>query len=181
MLGVDQQSVSETIQQAYAKLAQKYHSRNSATGDTEMFKAVNQAYEVLSNPERRREFDKLHGITQEGASPKFSGFAFFDALGQDAVQRAAILCLLYDRRRARPSAPGLAMRQVDVMVEATPVELSAAVWYLKQRGFVLSDDQSNLQITVDGMDFLVRNRPSPEEVMAFIKPEAIALSQAQPP
>jgi len=73
------------------------------------------------------------------------------------------------------------MRQVDVMVEATPVELSAAVWYLKQRGFVLSDDQSNLQITVDGMDFLVRNRPSPEEVMAFIKPEAIALSQTQPP
>jgi len=61
------------------------------------------------------------------------------------------------------------------------VELSAAVWYLKQRGFVLSDDQSNLQITVDGMDFLVRNRPSPEEVMAFIKPEAIALSQTQPP
>jgi hypothetical protein len=38
----------------------------------------------------RREFDKLHGISQE-ASPKFSGLAFFDALGLDAVLRAAIL------------------------------------------------------------------------------------------
>src|ERR1700722_1436781 len=127
ILQVDQQSVSETIQQAYAKLAQKYHSRNSVTGDAEMFETVNLAYEVLSNPERRGEFDKLHGISQEGASPKFSGLAFFDALGLDAVLRAAILCLLYDRRRARPSAPGLSMRQVDVMVEATAVELSAAL------------------------------------------------------
>jgi hypothetical protein len=179
ILAVDQQSVSETIQQAYAKLAQKYHSRNSATGDAEMFKAVNLAYEILSNPERRREFDRLHGISQEAASPKFSGLPFFDALGLDVVLRAAILCLLYDRRRARPSAPGLSIRQVEIMVEATAVELSAAMWYLKQRGLVLSDDKSSLQITVDGMDFLVSNRPLPEDVMAFIKPEAIA-AQAQP-
>jgi hypothetical protein len=67
ILEVDQQSVSETIQQAYAKLAQKYHSRNSVTGDVEMFEPVNLAHEVLSNPERRGKFDKLHGISQEGA------------------------------------------------------------------------------------------------------------------
>jgi len=180
ILEVDQQSVSETIQQAYAKLAQKYHSRNSATRDAEMFEAVNLAYDVLSNPERRREFDKLHGISQEGASPKFSGLAFFDALGLDAVRRAAILCLLYDRRRARPSAPDLSMRQIEVMVEATAVEFSAAAWYLKQRGLILSDDKGSLQITVDGMDFLVSNWPLPEDVMGFIKPEAIAVSQVQP-
>jgi len=181
MLEVDQQSVSETIQQAYAKLAQKYNSRNSATGDAEMFEAVNLAYEVLSNPERRREFDRLHGISQEGGNPKFSGVAFFHALGDEAVLRAAILCLLYDRRRTRPSAPGLSTRQVEVMVEATAVELSAAMWYLKQRGLVLSDDKSSLQITVDGMDFLLSSGPSPEDVMGFIKPAAIAVSQTQPP
>jgi hypothetical protein len=181
MLEVDQQSVSETIQQAYAKLAQKYNSRNSTTGDAEMFKAVNLAYEVLSNPERRKEFDKLHGISQEGGSPKFSGLAFFDALGHEAVLRAAILCLLYDRRRTRPSAPGLSTRQVEVMVEATAVELSAALWYLKQRGLVLSDDKSSLQITVEGMDFLLRDRPLPEDVMGFIKPGAMAFSQVQAP
>ena len=180
ILEVDQQSVFETIQQAYAKLAQKYHSRNSTTGDAEVFEAVNLAYEVLSNPERLREFDKLHGISQEGASPKFSGLAFFDAPGRDAVLRAAILCLLYDRRRAKPYTPGLSMRQIEVMVKATAVELSAAAWYLKQRGLILSDDKSSLQITVDGMDFLVSNRPLPKDVMGFIKPEAIAVSQVQP-
>src|SRR5580704_7296639 len=98
ILGVDPQSVSETIQRAYAKLAQRYNSRNVDTGDATLFEALNLAYEVLSDPARRKEFDALQGISQEGGSPKFSGAEFFDALGPEAALRAAILCLLYDRR-----------------------------------------------------------------------------------
>jgi hypothetical protein len=180
ILGVDPQAVSETIQRAYSKLAQKYNSRNADTGDARMFEALNLAYEVLSDPARRKEFDGLQGISQEGANPKFTGIEFFDALGPEAGLRTAILCLLYDRRRTRPSAPGLTMRQVETMAEGTAVELTAALWYLKQRALVLSDDKSNMQITADGMDFLVSARPVPKDVMAFIKPAAIAGVQAQP-
>jgi hypothetical protein len=180
ILGVDPQSVSETIQRAYAKLAQRYNSRNVDTGDATLFEALNLAYEVLSDPARRKEFDALQGISQEGGSPKFSGAEFFDALGPEAALRAAILCLLYDRRRTRPSTPGLTIRQLEIMVEATAVELTAAVWYVKQRGLVSSDDKSIMQITVDGMDFLVGERPVPADVMAFIKPAAIATTLARP-
>jgi hypothetical protein len=180
ILGVDPQSVSETIQRAYAKLAQRYNSRNVDTGDATLFEALNLAYEVLSDPARRKEFDALQGISQEGGSPKFSGADFFDALGPEAALRAAILCLLYDRRRTRPSTPGLTIRQLEIMVEATAVELTAAVWYVKQRGLVSSDDKSVMQITVDGMDFLVGERPVPADVMAFIKPAAIATTLARP-
>jgi curved DNA-binding protein CbpA len=174
ILGVDPQSVSETIQRAYSKLAQKYNSRNVDTGDAGMFESLNLAYEVLSDPTRRKEFDGLQGISQEGANPKFSGLEFFDALGPEAGLRTAILCLLYDRRRTRPSTPGLTTRQVEIMVEATAVELSSALWYVKQRALVSSDDKSNLQITVDGMDYLVNAMPVPKDVMAFIKPTSIA-------
>ncbi len=180
ILGVDPQSVSETIQRAYSKLAQKYNSRNADTGDATIFLALNLAYEVLSDPTRRKEFDNQQGISQEGGSPKFSGIEFFDALGPEAGLRAAILCLLYDRRRTRPSSPGLTMRQVEIMVEATAVELTAALWYMKQRALVSSDDKSNMQITVEGMDFLVSAKPVAGDVMAFIKPAAIAGGQAQP-
>jgi hypothetical protein len=180
VLGVDTHSVSETIQRAYSKLAQKYNSRNTDTGDAKMFEAINLAYEVLSDPARRKEFDAVQGISQEGANPKFSGIEFFDALGPEAGLRSAILCLLYDRRRTRPSSPGLTTRQVEVMVEATAVELIAALWYLKQRALVSSDDKSNLHITVEGMDFLVSTRPVPGDVMPFIKTASIAGSRAQP-
>ncbi len=177
ILEVEAKSDSETIQKAYAKLAKKYHPNNAETGSAEMFEAVNSAYETLSDPELRGIFDKLKGVGQQEGAPRFSGVEFFDALGREALRRAAILCVLYDRRLSKPNAPSLSMRHLEVIVEATAAELASALWYLKQRGLAASDDKSSLQITVDGMDFLESNRPVPEDVMVFIKEAAIPATQ----
>src|SRR5580704_969462 len=180
VLGIEPKSNSETIQRAYAKLAQKYRPSNAVTGDPELFEAINTAYETLSDPELRSIFDQLRGVGQDTSIPKFSGFGFFDALGREAIRRAAILCVLYDRRLSKPAAPSLSMRNLETIVEATPAELSSALWYLKQRGLAASDDKSSLGITVEGMDFLESKQPAPEAVMPFIKEGAIAVAQAQP-
>jgi curved DNA-binding protein CbpA len=181
ILGIDPKSDSETIQRAYAKLAQEYHPNNSATGNAELFDAVNLAYEVLSDSEQRSLFDKVKGVGQQASSPQFTGVDFFDTLGREPLLRAAILCVLYDRRLTDPSRPSLSIRHLELIVEAPVVRLNSALWYLKQRGLAASDDKSSLQITVDGMDFLESKRPLPEQVMPFIKPAAIAVSQARPP
>jgi hypothetical protein len=70
------------------------------------------------------------------------------------------------------------MRNLENLLQSTTEELSFAMWYLKQRGLVVNDDKSNLQITADGMDHLERNPPSPEAVLAMIKPESIAVPKA---
>ena len=168
-LGIEPKSDSETIQKAYTKLAQRYHPNTTGTADPERFAAVNHAYEVLSDPAARREFDKLKGIGQEEGTPKFSGLEFFETLGRESVLRSVLLCVLYDRRLAKPFTPSLSMRHVENIIDATTEELSSALWYLKQRGLVCSDDKSSLQITVDGMDFLESHKPAPEAVMPFIK------------
>jgi curved DNA-binding protein CbpA len=180
VLEIEPKADSETIQRAYAKLAQKYHPNNAVTGSAEMFEAVNSAYETLSDPELRSIFDKVKGVGQDQGGPKFSGLEFFDALGREALRRAAILCVLYDRRLNKPNAPSLSMRHLELIVEATAAELASALWYLKQRGWAASDDKSSLQITVDGMDFLESKRPVPEDVMTFIKESAIPPSLAIP-
>jgi curved DNA-binding protein CbpA len=180
VLGIEPKSNSETIQRAYAKLAQKYRPSNALTGDPELFEAVNTAYETLSDPELRSIFDQLRGVGQDVSIPKFTGAGFFDALGREAIRRAAILCVLYDRRLTKPTAPSLSMRHLETIVEATPAELASALWYLKQRGLAASDDKSSLAITVDGMDFLETKQPVPEAVMPFIKADAIAIAQVQP-
>jgi curved DNA-binding protein len=180
ILGIDPKSDSETIQRAYARLAQEYHPNNVATGNPEMFDALNSAYEVLSDPEQRSVFDKVKGVGQQASSPQFSGVDFFDTLGREPILRAAILCVLYDRRLTDPSHPSLSIRHLELIMEAPVVRLNSALWYLKQRGLAASDDKSSLQITVDGMDFLENRRPLPEQVMPFIKPAAIAVSQARP-
>jgi len=180
VLAIDPKADSDTIQRAYAKLAQKYHANNSETGNAEMFEAVNLAYEVLCDPELRGIFDKVKGVGQDTSGPKFSGVSFFDALGREALRRSAILCVLYDRRLTKPSAPSLSMRHLEIMVDASAEELASALWYLKQRGLAASDDKSSLQITVDGMDFLESKQPSPQTVMPFLKEAALAAAPAQP-
>jgi curved DNA-binding protein CbpA len=173
-LGVDPRADLEVIKAAHAKLAEKFHPDNRETGDEEKLNGVNLALEILSDPSLRAEFDKIKGISKDEGDLKFSGVGFFTALGREAALRATVLCILYDRRRLKPFTPGLSIRITESMLEVSSEELYFALWYLKQRGFVFSDDKSNLQITVDGMDYLENNKPLPESVLPFFKPTALA-------
>jgi len=61
ILGVDRHATPETIKKAYRSLAVKYHPDKNK-GDKqaeEMFKKVSEAYAVLSNPEKRQEYDAM--------------------------------------------------------------------------------------------------------------------------
>src|ERR1051326_6551239 len=127
VLDVDPKSNMESIQKAYGRLAQKYNPRNAETGDPEKFEAVNLAYEVLSDPTLRSGFDQVKGGGENKAEPKFSGLEFFAALGHETALRAALLCVLYDRRRLRPFTPGLSPRNVENMLDTTPDGLSFAL------------------------------------------------------
>jgi DnaJ domain len=180
VLGIEPQSDSDAIQRAYARLAQRFHPNNAETGDKEKFDSVNQAYEVLSDAQLRKDFDGVKGVSSEATGPKFSGMEFFDALARGTGLRSALLALLYDRRRMNPFKPSVTMRHTENMLNATAEELTFALWYLKQRSLVTSDDKSALQITVDGMDLLENNQPSPDTVMQFIKPSALATPKIAP-
>ena len=121
ILGVEHKADSETIQRAYQALANRYHPKNKDTGDEEKYKAVTHAYEVLSDPISRKTFDNLRPSTEKETLPQFSGAAFFDAVGSEVSRRLCILCLLYDRRRAKPATGSLAIRQIDKIIEMAGV------------------------------------------------------------
>src|SRR5512133_1431027 len=58
LLGVARNASQEEIKRAYFEAAQKLHpDKNTAAGETELFLDVQQAYEVLSNPKRRTQYD----------------------------------------------------------------------------------------------------------------------------
>ncbi|NMC62146.1 MAG: DnaJ domain-containing protein [SAR324 cluster bacterium] len=59
-LGVARDATPDAIKKAYRKLASKYHPDvNKAKDAEEKFKALNEAYEVLSDPEKRKLYDEL--------------------------------------------------------------------------------------------------------------------------
>src|ERR671926_606015 len=60
ILGVSKEASQDEIRSSYRKLARKYHpdaNRDDPKAE-ERFKEIQHAYEILSNPEKRREFDE---------------------------------------------------------------------------------------------------------------------------
>lgn len=169
VLGIEPKSDTEVIHAAYADLAKKYHPNNTLTGDKEKFQAVNQAYEVLMDASARAAFDAIRSGPQDDGVPQFSGQAFFDGLERFSACRNAILSVLYDRRYKKPRSPGLSMRQMEAMLAADSEEIQLAVWYLKQKNYVYSDDRSNLNITMQGMDALEENPPALKAIEQLMK------------
>ncbi len=88
VLGVGRNASQEEIKKAFRKLARKYHpDMNKEDPSAEhKFKEVNEAYEVLSDPERRRRYDEF-GHAQEGPTGPggmggwdFGDFGSFDSI-----------------------------------------------------------------------------------------------------
>src|SRR6266498_4413583 len=58
LLGITRDASQEEIKRAYFEAAQKLHpDKNTAAGETELFLDVQRAYEALSNPKRRAQYD----------------------------------------------------------------------------------------------------------------------------
>ena len=58
ILGVDKNSSEEQIKKAFRKLAHEYHPDKSK-GDEDKFKEINEAYQVLGNKEKRKQYDQF--------------------------------------------------------------------------------------------------------------------------
>lgn len=82
ILGLDKTATDADIKKAYRKLAHKYHP-DKGKGDDAKFKEVNEAYQVLSNKEKRQQYDQ-YGQTFEQAQRNGQGFGGFGGFGGGA-------------------------------------------------------------------------------------------------
>src|SRR5438876_7356887 len=110
LLGVARSATDEQIRSAYRKLARQYHPDvNSASDASERFKAITEAYEVLTDPQRRQRYD-MFGSTTGGLGDFGIGDLFETFFGGDL-------------RRREPRGP---MRGADLRMEIE-IELIDAV------------------------------------------------------
>ncbi|MCM1040100.1 MAG: molecular chaperone DnaJ [Roseburia sp.] len=78
VLGVDKNADDAALKKAYRVLAKKYHP-DMNPGDAEAekkFKEASEAYAVLSDPEKRRQYDQYGHAAFEGGAGGFGGFDF---------------------------------------------------------------------------------------------------------
>src|SRR3989344_427212 len=76
ILGLNRSASEDEIKGAYRKLAHKYHP-DKAGGNEAMFKKINEAYQVLSNQEKRSQYDRF-GRAFDGSACSPHGGAGFD-------------------------------------------------------------------------------------------------------
>jgi molecular chaperone DnaJ len=99
VLGVSREATADEIKRAYRKLARKYHpDRNQGDKESEeRFKEVQEAYDTLSEPEKRKQYDA--GGMFSGFGPRgFSGGGFTSDLGD-------IFSTFFGRRGGARQAP----------------------------------------------------------------------------
>lgn len=78
ILGVSRNATDEEIKRAFRRLAFQYHpDHNKQPGAEEKFKEINEAYEVLSDPEKRANYNRYGHVATQG----WTGFEGFDFSG----------------------------------------------------------------------------------------------------
>jgi molecular chaperone DnaJ len=116
VLGVKRDADAEELKRAFRKLALQYHpDRNSGDSEAaEKFKECSEAYDILSNPEKRQRYDRYGHAGLEGvAMPDFGNVeSVFDIFGD-------IFGDLFGGRRRRGPRPG---RDIGFELELTLLE-----------------------------------------------------------
>ena len=75
ILGVDKKATKDDVKKAFRKLAQKHHPDKG--GDESKFKEITEAYSVLADDKKRREYDS-YGQTFQGGGPQGFDMGGFD-------------------------------------------------------------------------------------------------------
>jgi curved DNA-binding protein CbpA len=160
LLQIHPRAELETIHRVYRLFAARFHPDNHQTGDADRFRIIREAYDVLSDPELRADYDRQLEENQPTALPIFQSREFTDGIDAEAKIRVGVLCLLYAKRRANPDLAALSMLDLESLMAFPREHLQFAMWYLKGRHYVSQDDRSSFVITAEGVDYLESQLPN---------------------
>jgi curved DNA-binding protein len=149
-----------TIQRVYRFLAARYHPDNPETGDAEKFLLLKQAYEVLSDTERRAAYDCSRPAHEPQPNPTLESIDYMDGIEGEMNRRMAVLSLLYAKRRTNPEDPKVSLADVESRMGFPREYLDFATWYLKSKKYITKEDNSDFELTALGVDFVESNASS---------------------
>jgi curved DNA-binding protein CbpA len=158
LLQISTNAEPETIHRVYRFLAARFHPDNTETGDSSMFFILKQAYDVLSNPEKRAKYDATFQSDVPAPDPLSTSIDFMDQIDGELNRRLAVLAVLYVRRRTNPVNPDVSLQEVEERMGFPRDYLEFTTWYLQKKGYITRADNSAFTLTAEGVDFVEAQR-----------------------
>lgn len=157
-LQISQHADVETIHRVYRYLAARFHPDNPETGDPEKFFLLKSAYDVLSDSERRSEYDRDYERDAQVRTPLSDSVDFMDQVQGELNRRLAVLAVLYYRRRSNPFDPKISLAEIEKRMGFPRDYLDFTTWYLSKKGYITKADNSDFSLTAEGVDFIETQR-----------------------
>ena len=142
----------DTIHRIYRILAQRYHPDNHETGDTEIFRAITEAYQILSDPQRRAAYDVQHRDNRRLSWKIFDQSNSTQGIEAERRKRHGILQLLYRKRISQPDLPGMTLKDFEDLLGVPKEHLEFSLWFLRENQCVHRTDNGRHSITVKGVE-----------------------------
>ncbi len=141
-----------TVQRVFRHLAKRYHPDNQESGDAERFKQVMDAFEVLSDPARRAQYDARYEDLREAHWRIFDQETAGNDVAADRRLRDALLSILYTARRNDAERPGLGVIELERLLGCPEQHMRFHLWYLKQNGWIERTESGTYAVTASGVD-----------------------------
>jgi curved DNA-binding protein CbpA len=154
VLQVSDSAEPDTINRVYRLLAQRYHPDNQETGNGNRFREITEAYQVLSNPEKRAQYDATNDKRRKDRWRLVSaGAQSENDFEMEQVVRLTVLEALYTKRRLDPATPGIYLRELEKMIGRPREHLEFTIWFLNQKKLINTDD-ARMYLTAEGAEYL---------------------------
>ena len=157
ILQVSRTADQEIIERVFRQLAKRYHPDNKHTGDDSKFKALAEAYSVLSDQEKRAAYDDIH--IPSDAHENVIPFKVSEARDSEAEKRThqIILVIFYIARKRNVMKPGVGVIELENLVGLPEKELEFHIWYLKEKAWIQRLETGEFAITAEGVDKIMKN------------------------
>jgi len=158
VLQISPNAEPETVHRVYRLLAQRFHPDNQETGSESRFRQLTEAYEILSDAQRRAKYDVTYTQARQDRWRLVAAGTEADN-DFDAEQRVrlTVLEVLYTKRRVEAYSPGMFVNDMEQLTGRPREHMEFTIWYLIQKKLITRSDNSLLVITAEGVEYLEKN------------------------